>query len=124
MDGLTLFRSAIRQGRWLGEVLSAPTGAAPQIEITHLERPLDGLELTPIEPGRWQVTVPIPGALLSDGVQSFVVRDRVAGVMLGHFTIVSGVPLEDDVRAEIDLLRAELDMLKRAFRRHCLETGG
>ena len=23
-----------------------------------------------------------------------------------------------------DLLRAELDMLKKAFRRHCLETGG
>jgi hypothetical protein len=30
--------------------------------------------------------------------------------------------MEDDLRAEVDLLRAELDMLKRAFRRHCLET--
>ena len=39
-------------------------------------------------------------------------------------TIVTGVAMEDDVRAEIDLLRAELDMLKRAFRRHCLETTG
>jgi hypothetical protein len=26
------------------------------------------------------------------------------------------------LRAEVDLLRAELDMLKRAFRRHCVET--
>jgi len=26
------------------------------------------------------------------------------------------------MRVEMDLLRAELDMLKRAFRRHCLET--
>jgi hypothetical protein len=32
--------------------------------------------------------------------------------------------MEDDLRAEVDLLRAELDMLKRAFRRHCLETMG
>jgi hypothetical protein len=32
--------------------------------------------------------------------------------------------MEDDLRAEVDLLRAELDMLKRAFRRHCLETAG
>ena len=69
-------------------------------------------------------SVPIPTALLSDGVQTFLVRDPATGATLGHFTIVTGVPLEDDIRAEIDLLRAELDMLKKAFRRHCVETGG
>ena len=37
-------------------------------------------------------------------------------------SIITGVAMEDDLRAEVDLLRAELDMLKRAFRRHCLET--
>ena len=36
--------------------------------------------------------------------------------------MITGVAMEDDLRAEVDLLRAELDMLKRAFRRHCLET--
>jgi hypothetical protein len=41
---------------------------------------------------------------------------------LAHFTIITGVAMEDDMRAEVDLLRQELDMLKRAFRRHCLET--
>jgi hypothetical protein len=30
--------------------------------------------------------------------------------------------MEEDIRAELDLLRAELDLLKRAFRRHCVET--
>jgi hypothetical protein len=30
--------------------------------------------------------------------------------------------LDEDIRAEVDLLRAELDLLKRAFRRHCSET--
>jgi len=48
----------------------------------------------------------------------------VSGDKLGHFTIITGVAMEDDIRAEMDLLRAELDMLKRAFRRHCLETMG
>ena len=37
---------------------------------------------------------------------------------------LAGEALAHDIRAEIDLLRAELDMLKRAFRRHCLETMG
>jgi hypothetical protein len=30
--------------------------------------------------------------------------------------------LAEDIRAEMDLLRAELDLLKQAFRRHCVET--
>ena len=42
--------------------------------------------------------------------------------VLGSFTLIAGEALGDDLRAEVSLLRAELDMLKRAFRRHCLET--
>ena len=41
---------------------------------------------------------------------------------LASFTVVMGQPLDEDIRAEMALLRAELDMLKRAFRRHCVET--
>lgn len=124
MADLILLRSMIREGRWLGEVQSDPADSTPEIEISHLDRPLEGVGVASLRPGHWQVSVAIPAVLLSDGVQSFVVRDRVEGVTIGHFTIVTGVVLEDDIRAEIDLLRAELDMLKRAFRRHCLETGG
>jgi len=57
-------------------------------------------------------------------VQTVVLRDPATGARLAHFTIITGMPLEADIRAEVDLLRAELDMLKRAFRRHCLETMG
>ena len=56
--------------------------------------------------------------------QRFLIRNRGTGETLAHFTIITGVPMEDDLRAEVDLLRAELDMLKRAFRRHCVETLG
>ena len=31
---------------------------------------------------------------------------------------------QDDNSDAVEMLRAELDMLKRAFRRHCLETMG
>jgi hypothetical protein len=47
---------------------------------------------------------------------------RLGAGSFGAFAIVTGEPLDDDIRAELDLLRAELEMLKRAFRRHCLET--
>ena len=36
--------------------------------------------------------------------------------------LVAGDALAYDLRTEIALLREELDLLKRAFRRHCLET--
>lgn len=122
-DGLKLTQTRIRAGVWEG-VLTAPGADLPRIEVLHLERPLAGVTVTPV-PGRegdHAVRVPIPAEVLSEGVQTFLIRS--GDQTLAHFTIVTGVTLEDDLRAEIDLLRAELDMLKRAFRRHCLETAG
>ncbi|MCB2125872.1 MAG: hypothetical protein H6897_16470 [Rhodobacteraceae bacterium] len=124
-NSLRLEGARIATGCWQAELVAPGADEAPAVEVWHQEARLDGVTLgAPLAPGRWPVSVPIPTALLSDGVQTFLVRDPATGATLGHFTIVTGVPLEDDIRAEIDLLRAELDMLKKAFRRHCVETGG
>jgi hypothetical protein len=110
--------SRIRAGQWEGVWAGS---AEPALQVVHLERDLPGLSIAPLERSKWALRLPIPAELLSDGVQTFLVQER--GETVGRFCIVTGEPLEDDLRAEIDLLRAELDMLKRAFRRHCLETG-
>ena len=65
----------------------------------------------------------VPADSLSDGVQTYLVNDARSGDKLASFTILAGDTLSDDIRAEIDLLRAELDMLKKSFRHHCNETG-
>ena len=120
-EGMKLTRTRIRGGVWEG-VLTGAGAQPPKLEVLHLERPLAGVLVTPV-PGRegdFAVKVPIPADVLSEGVQTFLIRR--GGETLAHFTIITGVAMEDDLRAEIDLLRAELDMLKRAFRRHCLET--
>ena len=124
MADAVLTRTRIRAGVWEGVLTGA--GNAPRIEAQHLGLPVPGLSVTPLpdRPGDHAVRLPIPAALLSDGVQTFVLRDAVSETVLAHFTIVTGVALEQDIRAEVDLMRAELDMLKRAFRRHCLETMG
>ena len=111
----------IRAGRWEA-VLVGPDSTG--LEVTHLERKLPGLEAKPDGAGRWRLSLPIPVEVLNDGVQTFLLADAPSGEVLAHFSIISGVPLENDLRTEIDLLRAELDMLKRAFRRHCVESGG
>ena len=122
MSDPTLTKTRIRAGVWEG-VLTGISGV-PALDVLHLEQPIDGVSVTAIaeRPGEFAVQVPIPAELLSEGVQTFLIRNRGTGQTLAHFTIITGVAMEDDVRAEIDLLRAELDMLKRAFRRHCLET--
>jgi hypothetical protein len=120
MGETVLTGGRIRAGVWEA-VLRAP--AAPRVEVVHGKTVLPGVTVTETA-GGWAVRVPIPVELLSEGVQTFVLREQRGGEALGHFTVIAGVAMEDDIRAELDLLRAELDMLKRAFRRHCLETAG
>lgn len=116
----------LRAGVWEGE-LRSPDGRKelPVIAVTLRDQPLDTVRITPIEGtvGRWLIRVLIPAEHLNDGIQTFLIRNRDSGATLGSFAIVAGAPLDEDLRAEIGLLRAELDMLKQAFRRHCRETG-
>ncbi len=119
-----LTKTRIRAGMWEG-VMSG-VEARPELEVILLQEPLPGVTVEPV-PGReaeWAVRVPIPPEVLSEGVQTFLIREKGATETLAHFTVITGVAMEDDMRAEVDLLRQELDMLKRAFRRHCLETMG
>jgi hypothetical protein len=93
--------------------------------VTHLDFPVDGVDVQEDRVEEcWHVRVPIPVDRIADGVQTFVIRDLREDMLLGSFSIVAGDALAEDIRAELSLLRAELDMLKKAFRRHCVETSG
>ncbi len=122
MGEVKLVKTRLRAGVWEG-VLSGTIGQ-PELEVLHLGVAIAGVSLAqiPNSAGDWAVRVPIPVEALSEGVQTFLICETASGTQLGQFTIITGVAMEDDIRAEMDLLRAELDMLKRAFRRHCLET--
>ncbi len=124
MSELSLTKIRIKEGAWEGELIVTGEGVQPQVEVRHLDKPLENVILreNSANPGHFALRVPIPADLLADGVQTFVISDLENGAKLASFTIITGQPIEDDIRAEMDLLRAELDMLKRAFRRHCVET--
>jgi len=122
MPEMQLTKTRIQAGVWEGVLTGAEN--RPDIQVTHLTKPVEGATLRedPEAAGRFLVRVPIPLELLSEGVQTFVITDKATDARLASFTIVTGQPLDEDFRAEMELLRAELDMLKRAFRRHCVET--
>lgn len=121
MAELVLTKTRIHAGIWEG-VLTG-TSTPPDIVVTHQTVELDDyiLREDPDTEGQFLLSVPIPIELLSEGVQTFLISDKKSGDRLASFAVVTGQPLDEDFRAEMELLRAELDMLKRAFRRHCLE---
>jgi hypothetical protein len=124
MSDFVVTKTRLSEGVWEGLVTRSKQGSLPpEILVTHLDRPLDGARLADgTEPGQWVLRIPLPANLIADGVQTFLITDARTGETLDNFSMICGEALDEDIRAEVDLLRAELDMLKRAFRRHCLET--
>jgi len=124
MSAFELSKTRLFEGVWEG-VLTANDDNVdqPDIGVTHLDKALSALQLKETDiPNQWNVRIPIPLELIGDGAQTFLIFDKQTGESLGNFTIIAGDAVSDDIRAEVALLRAELDMVKRAFRRHCVET--
>ena len=119
---VTLTKTRMVAGVWEG-IFSDLKDTPPEIVVSHLGEPIEGAEVKKAaQSSDWVVHVPVPAHLLADGVQTFVISEKLSGDVLNSFTILSGEGLSEDIRAEISLLREELDMLKSAFRRHCVET--
>ncbi|QBY02098.1 hypothetical protein E2K80_16270 [Rhodophyticola sp. CCM32] len=119
---MTLTRTRLHGGRYEG-ILTA-TDMPPVIEVVHLDHVIGTVELGAGDgKNRFQVGFDLPGWVLSDGVQVISLRSAADGEVLDRITVLAGSVLDEDIRAEIALLRDELDLLKRAFRRHCTETG-
>lgn len=123
MTDLVLTKTTMRQGVWEGLLTGAAKGTTPKISVTHQGTQVPDVTVTATESGEGHaLRVPIPPEAVADGMQTLLIADAQTDTKLGAITLMAGEALGDDMRVEVDLLRAELDMLKRAFRRHCLET--
>jgi hypothetical protein len=116
MSGPVLTRSTLTEGLWEG-VIECCGDRAPAFEVCLGQRALPGLSQTATGHDGWTLRLPIPIDCISDGVQTFVIREAGARVAIGHFSLIAGAPADSDLRGEVALLRAEIDMLKQAFRR-------
>ena len=122
---MTLTRMRLAEGVWEG-LLSARPNVVPRLHLRHRDELVGEpetleAETSPEDGPRWLVRFKLPVDRLSDGVQTFVIEDAETGDALAHETVFAGEIVDEDIRAEVALLRAELDLLKRAFRRHCSE---
>lgn len=124
MTAYSLSKSRFFEGVWEG-VIAGDSEAAPEpaVEVRVHDTAIPGVEIQPLpDPGSWLLRVPVPANMIADGVHTFVISEASLGTALGDFSIIAGDAAGEDIRAEMALLRAELDMLKQSFRRHCRET--
>lgn len=109
-------------GIWEG-ILTGPAETQPLISASHDGVGIGTAEVSPMsgQPGKWAVRLALPATVVSDGVQTVLLLS--GDQILAKVTITAGALLDDDVRAELGLLRAELDLLKRAFQRQSRGQG-
>jgi hypothetical protein len=118
----TLARLRLSAGTWEGR-LSGPAGAEPPaLSATWNGVDIGEPRLASEAPGQWKATLILPTALISDGTHTLAIGPR-GGDPLCLETLAFGDPLEADLRAELAALRTEVEVLKRALRRHLAEGG-
>jgi len=125
MSDFTLTRTGIRAGEYEGVLTTRLKHAtAPNLELRLLGNAVAEVNVIPElkTKNRWNIRAAIPASMIDEGVQTFLIQNRDTGETLDSFAIVAGQPLEEDLRADIALLRAELEILKRAFRKHCRDA--
>lgn len=72
-------------------------------------------------PGVWSVAADLPASVIDNGAHGLLLvagdPDGPGSQVLGSLTLVAGAVAGDDLLAEVAQLRAELELLKREFRR-------
>ena len=123
MEPESLTRVRLSGGQYEG-LLTAADGAGVEAVVEGRVIATASVSQDPDRAASWRVALDLPADVISDGVKVIALRSIASGEVLDRVTLMSGAPLDEDIRAELALLRDELEMLKRAFRRHCAETGG
>lgn len=121
----------IRGGVWTGQLRDMPNPA--RVCVTCMGEVIAEAALADDGDGVHQVRVDLPGSLISDGVVTLVLVADQGGsgdpvgadaIHLHHQTLVTGKPLDQDLMADLSALRAEMELLKREFRRFALDARG
>ncbi|MEL7215900.1 MAG: hypothetical protein AAGJ96_08235 [Pseudomonadota bacterium] len=116
---LTCTDLTLRDGVLTGRI-DAPAGTAlPTIELVVRNEVVAVGDTRAVAdtPGVHLLTLAVPSVVLTEGLVTLILRVERASETLASLPIAVGEPLSLDILAELDLLRAELDMLKRAVRR-------
>ena len=109
-----LTHSELRNGIWSGRLEGI--SETPDVIATYQGVEIADVSVKPIADNIWGLDFPLPLEMPSDGVHSCIIS-WTTGEKIGDFTVIAGEVLAGDLRAEIEQLRAELNLLKTVVRR-------
>ena len=119
---MTVTKTRLAHGQWEGMITDVPEGIRPGIAVRVRDTALEDVTITQVDDTQWRLSFAIPAAVINDGIQTITIVEQKTGDVLNSAAIIAGETADETMLAEIDLLKAELELLKRAFRRHCVET--
>lgn len=108
-----LVESRVEAGVWTAIV----DGDAGGLAVVHEGQVLDGLSAEPCGEGQTRLCLPLPVELIGGRPRALTLQRSGASEPVAHIILFAGLPDAGDLAAEVALLRAELDMLRAAFRR-------
>jgi len=111
-----IVNSRLQAGQWKADLLGHGS-TAPDLVVVFGNQTQPPIDQT-YEPARdiWHLHLPLPAGMVTDGIHTCLLQ-TTAGETLFQLTLSAGEVLADDLRAQIGLLRAELELLKSAFRK-------
>ncbi len=114
----------LKSGIWQGILRrEVPPG---RLLLVHMGSRVAEARATAQDDGSWRIAAAIPAQKLSDGVQTFLLLEdqgegaeppQAGAAHLASMSIIAGELLDEDLRAELNLMRSELDLLKKELRR-------
>lgn len=114
----------LRGGVWTGRLTASERPA--RICVTLRGEAVAEARLSEVPDQGWDVRVDLPAAIIGEGVTSLIMVacDSVEGqpvdpssTRLARLNLAAGKALDDDLDAELAMLRSEVELLKREFRR-------
>ena len=114
----------LSNGIWRGLLTAEKSGASTSFSVELNGALVEGTRISAGPSDReWVIDIPIPNHAIGDGVHTFLIFVDGNSVPVGSFCVSAGRAMEYDLQAEVALLREELEILKRAFRRHIHNAG-
>ena len=87
----------------------------PPASVTHRGLLVEAETLPEAEAGVWRLTAALPPAAISEGIQTLLVS-MPDGTAIGATQLIVGRPADASVEAQLDMVRQELDLLKKVIR--------
>ena len=118
MSEIAVITSQIVDGTWVAKIQLVAGRELPKFEIAYQGKPIGTPRVARGEGEIATLEFDLSAKFLTDGIHTFSIAESGSDAVLASTQICAGEVEKLDFRAELDLMRQELELTKRVLRRH------